>query len=294
MTDHNCGQLGEFLKRFWWSWDSEAQKCVDCEAENLKKNWISAACRWFLFPLSTCMSGRLALWDLTFRDASALPSLCDPLLSSQVGHEEFPSPKKWWSVHCQSREHPHIFTPFYTSMCLQTFGAQVWSSYIQWNKENQWIGVSPVFSITARTAHPGNETNYQMLQARTCDFTESPSGPEVKPQLPVGNVWRQDCLGRVAGIEQSINVNGFHSNLLKIPRADDTMHLKGHVYHHSTHLSIVFGSMCMRLCLCLYIYVALQKCIHIHIYNISWFFFASDKCVVDLYLNCISYLYIYT
>ena len=223
-------------------------------SRNFKKNWTSAACRWFLFPLSTCMSGRLALWDLAFRDASALPSLCDPLLSSQVGHEEFPSPKKWWSVHCQSREHPHIFTPFYTSMCLQTFGAQVWFSYIQWNKENQWIGVSPVFSITARTAHPGNETNYQMLQARTCDFTESPSGPEVKPQLPVGNVWRQDCLGRVAGIEQSINVNGFHSDLLKIPRADDTMYLKGHVYHHGTHLSIVFGSMCMRLSLCLYIY----------------------------------------
>ena len=37
MTDHNCGQLGEFLKRFWGSWDSEAQKCVDCEAEILKK-----------------------------------------------------------------------------------------------------------------------------------------------------------------------------------------------------------------------------------------------------------------
>ena len=187
MTDHNCGQLGEFLKRFWGSWDSEAQKCVDCEAEFFKKNWTSAACRWFLFPLSTCMSGRLALWDLAFRDASALPSLCDPLLSSQVGHEEFPSPKKWWSVHCQSREHPHIFTPFYTSMCLQTFGAQVWFSYIQWNKENQWIGVSPVFSITARTAHPdASSADLRLYRKpfRTRSKTAAPSRKCLAARLP--------------------------------------------------------------------------------------------------------------
>ena len=109
--------------------------------------------------------------------------------------------------------------------------------------------------------------------------------------------------------EQSIHVNGFHTNLLKIRRRDNTKYFKGHTYIITTQpclYIVVFLWACVWLCLCisLYIYIYVYTSIHIHLWHlmnvylpIMEFFCTSDRRQVHyistlklyiIYIICIS------